>query len=269
MRKKHLTAFLLGMTMMVASLGMTACGDTADTATTDTAVVETESDTDTNVHTVTFYDSDGETVLSTEEVNHGESATYYEPEKDGYTFVGWFVTPKLSREYDFSGSITSDTELFAGFVSYVEDTRSFAIVGSGESEVLTESNWGAVISDAQTMTKEEVDGANVYTLTVTLAEGDEFQFAADSNWSDQRGYGYLETGSLDGVDYLKSAGGLGETSAEKSNIQVQVAGTYTFTLTTYPAEDVYDTENEYYTEETKENFNSNPYDTITWEYSAE
>ena len=47
-----------------------------------------------------------------------------------------------------------------------------------------------------------------------------------------------------------------------------VSGNYTFTLTTYPGEDVYDTEDSYYTEETKENFNMNPYDTITWTYNG-
>ena len=52
-----------------------------------------------------------------------------------------------------------------------------------------ESNWGAVIGDAQKMTKEESDSENVYTITLDLSEGDQFQFAMDSSWGDQRGYG--------------------------------------------------------------------------------
>ena len=71
---------------------------------------------------------------------------------------------------------------------------------------------------------------------------------------------------FDGTTYFKNAGGLGDTPAEKSNIEVAVAGTYTFVLTTYPGEDVYDEEDPYYTEETRENFNSNPYDKITWNF---
>ena len=91
--------------------------------------------------------------------------------------------------------------------------------------------------------------------------------SVDETWADQRGYGYLESGMLDGKTYFKNAGGLGDTPAEKSNIEVAVAGTYTFTLTTFPGEDVYDEADQYYTEETKENFNSNPYDKITWTYT--
>ncbi|MNE40234.1 hypothetical protein D3C80_1342330 [compost metagenome] len=40
-------------------------------------------------------------------------------------------------------------------------------------------------------------------------------------------------------------------------------------MTTYPGADVYDTENSNYTEATKENFNSNPFDTIEWVYNGE
>ena len=49
------------------------------------------------VHTVTFYDSDGTTVLSTEEVADGETVTESVPQKDGYTFAGWYATPNMSH----------------------------------------------------------------------------------------------------------------------------------------------------------------------------
>ena len=43
-----------------------------------------------NVYTVTFMDWDGETVLGTDEVEHGSAATAPEdPEREGYTFTGW------------------------------------------------------------------------------------------------------------------------------------------------------------------------------------
>lgn len=64
-------------------------------------------------------------------------------------------------------------------------------MGSGTSPVLLESNWGAVIGDAQTLTKEVDPDANVYTITLDLEAGDEFQFAINSDWNDQRGCGYL------------------------------------------------------------------------------
>lgn len=219
-------------------------------------------------HTVTYYDSDGTTVLETKTAADGACAEEFTPEKAGETFVGWYATPQMSRKYDFGTQVKEDTALYAGFTSYVEDTRTFVIVGSGTGAVLAESDWGAVIGEAQTMTKEENDEANVYTITLDLEAGDQFQFAINGSWEDQRGFGYMTTIAQDGTEYFKNSGGIGETGAKKSNIEVAVSGNYTFTLTTYPGEDVYDTEDSYYTEETKENFNMNPYDTITWTYNG-
>ena len=168
---------------------------------TNVPVTESGKNTETT-HVVTYYDADGSTVLDTEEVEDGACAKEYTPEKEGYIFAGWFATPQMSHKFDFTTAVTEDTNIFAGFVSYQEDTRSFAIVGSGTSPVLLESNWGAVIGDAQTMVKEDVPDANVYTITLDLEAGDEFQFAINSSWNDQRGCGYLTAFSQDGKDYF-------------------------------------------------------------------
>ncbi|SFN65658.1 Listeria/Bacterioides repeat-containing protein [Pseudobutyrivibrio sp. UC1225] len=261
--KKRIVSYLLLACVIVNAVSMTGCGSSEDMT---SAEINAESQVQADEHTVTFYDSDGTTVLDTATVAHKEKVESFIPEKDGYTFVGWFATPKLTREFDFDRAITEDTPLYAGFVSYTEDTREFYIVGSGTSDVLSESDWGKVIGESQKFTKEDVKNENVYTITLELNEGDQFQFATDSSWSNQRGYGYLESGMFDGATYFKNSGGLGDTPAEKSNIEVAVAGTYTFVLTTYPGEDVYDEEDPYYTEETRENFNSNPYDKITWNF---
>lgn len=216
--------------------------------------------------TVTFYDTDGTTVLSTEEVKSGELATEYVPEKENQVFMGWFATPSLAHEFDFTNPITEDISVFAGFMENVEDTRTFAIVGSGTSPLLSVSSWGKTINEEHYMTKSENE--NVYSITLDLCEGDEFQFAIDSSWNNQRGGGYMTTTSLDGKDYFVVSGGLSDSN-KKSNIKCAVTGNYTFTLTTYPGADVYDTENSYYTEDTKENYNSNPYDKIEWTYNGE
>ena len=264
MKKKAMLAMLLAMAMSTTLL-LGGCGVAKEDAAANTEVA---GEAVVGEHTVTFYDADGTTVLDTVTVADGETVAETTPQKDGYTFVGWYVNPQMSRGYDFSSKVTEDLSLYAGFVSYQEDTREFYIVGSGESEVLAESNWGAVVGDAQKFTKTENAEANEYTLTIDLEAGDQFQFAINGSWEDQRGYGYLDTDSLDGTQYLKCASGLGDANPKKSNIEVAVAGTYTFTLTTYPAEDQYETEDEYYTEDTKENFNINPYDTVTWTYEA-
>lgn len=271
MKKRVMKAVLAVMVMALGATGLTGCGKTENDVKTETETFSAvaQGTEEAGVHTVTFYDSDGTTVLSTAEVANGATAEEYLPEKEGYTFAGWFATPQMSHKFDFAAAITEDTSVFAGFVSYVEDTRSFAILGSGKSAVLMESNWGAVIGDAQTMTKEDVEGENVYTITVDLQAGDEFQFAVDSSWADQRGYGYLENIEQDGVEYFVNSGGLGDTGVKKANIKVAVPGNYTFTLTTYPGEDTYDTEDSYYSEENKENFNYNAYDRIAWTYNGE
>ncbi|MBR1845495.1 MAG: InlB B-repeat-containing protein [Oscillospiraceae bacterium] len=225
---------------------------------------EPEADT----RTVTFYDSDGETVLNTVEVPLGETIQPEDPEKEGYAFIGWFATPKLTRAFDFTRGIREDTSVYAGFASWEEDTREFAILGFGTSPLLAESNWGAVINDEHRMTKEDAEGRNVYTITVDLEEGDLFQFAIDSSWADQRGFGYIEDGQLDGTEYLKGNAGLGGGDTRRANIEVAVSGNYTFTLVTYPGEDSYLTTDPQYSEEGKENFNVNPFDTITWTYNG-
>ena len=235
---------------------------------TNVPVTESGKNTETT-HVVIYYDADGSTVLDTEEVEDGACAKEYTPEKEGYIFAGWFATPQMSHKFDFTTAVTEDTNIFAGFVSYQEDTRSFAIVGSGTSPVLMESNWGAVIGDAQTMVKEDVPDANVYTITLDLEAGDEFQFAINSSWNDQRGCGYLTAFSQDGKDYFQNAGSLGDAGARRANIKCLIAGNYTFTLTTYPGEDDYETDAADYSEDNKEAFNINAYDSIDWIYNGE
>ena len=263
MKRKVVVGVLMMMTLTV---GAALCGCGASTGEVEGAVTENATEETTNAHTVTLYDTDGTTVLDEVSVAEGEPLTVADPTKEGYTFEGWFVSPELNRRYDMTKNVTKDMELYAGFSEYQEDERSFYIVGAGESDIMAASNWGADFGDAYAMTKSE--DANEYTLTVDLSEGDQFQLVASSSWEDQRGFGYLATDSLDGTFYFKSASGLGDASPKKTNIEVLKTGTYTFTLTTHPAEDYYDTEDEYYTEETKENFNLNPYDTISWTYEA-
>lgn len=273
MRRRNYRALtVVTAVLMCSTMALSACGDSKAT---EDAAVESAATTESTAaeaaaanHTVTFYDSDGTTVLNTVEVADGECVEEYTPEKADSIFVGWFATPQMSHKYDFTQAVTDDTSIFAGFVTYVEDTREYAIVGSGTSPILLESSWGAFIGDAQMMQKEESDTENRYTITLDLNEGDEFQFAIDSSWNNQRGYGYLDTIELDGMDYFENSGSLGDAGVKRSNIKCAVSGNYTFTLTTYPGEDVYETDNANYTEENKEAFNINPYDTITWTYNG-
>ena len=205
---------------------------------------------------------DGDSVLKTEEVAEGGNATTWTPEKEGQTFVGWFATPTMSVEFDFTKPITENTKIFAGFSAYEEDTRSWSIVGAGTGDILMSSNWGKTIADAHKLKKT---GDNEYSITVDLYEGDEFQFAIDTEWHHKRGYGYLETvKDASGDVVFTGAGGIGETAAKGQNIKVAKDGNYTITLHTHPGDDYYDESNANYSEANKEVFNLSDYDKITW-----
>lgn len=222
---------------------------------------------ETPVFTVTYYD--GTTVLKTEEVEKGGHATDWEPEaKEGMEFSDWYVDAGLNRVFDFEGeSITADRNLYAGYVAVgTDDTRTWAIVGSGQGDILSSSAWGTVITDVHML--EKTEGENEFTITLDLYEDDQFQFATDTSWMNQRGFGYIpladRTMTVDGeeVTPFSGGGGIGETADKQSNIIVEYPGNYTFTLTTYPDEDYYD-----------DNVNNglvsiSNFDTITYEYNG-
>ena len=208
--------------MAACSVLLAACGNTEETTT----------------YTVTYYDSDTTTVLKTEEVEEGGYATEWTPTKEGYNFVDWYATPNYSHVFEFDEAITADTSVFALWSSsaQVDDTRDFYIVGQGSSSILIGSS---AIADGAQMTKTE--GENVYTLTVNLFSGDWFQFVTDTDWNYQHGYGYLTTGTLDGVTYFESNGSIdGTKPAKQEDIVCRVDGNYTFTLYTHPADDLDD-----------------------------
>ena len=138
MKKIRLLTTLAVIALLVlGAIGLSACND------------ETES------YTVTYYD--GETVLKTETVESGKNAVEWTPVKDGYQFVDWFATPSFSHVFDFAQPITQNTSVFAQWQSAAQsvDTRSFYIVGSGTSPILSQSNWGDVIGEDFKMTKNQ------------------------------------------------------------------------------------------------------------------
>lgn len=225
-------------------------------------------ETQENTFTVTYYD--GDKVLDTETVQGGGKATYWEPdEKEGFEFVGWYVDSGLNRLFNFeTETITENRSLWAGYAeASAEDTRDWAILGYGQGDILSSSNWGKVITDVHKL--QQVEDKNEFTITLDLYEDDQFQFATDTDWMNQRGVGYIapdnRTMEVDGeeVTVFSGGGGIGETADKQKNIIVEYAGNYTFTLTTYPDEDYYD-----------DNVNGGKvsisnYDSITWEYNGE
>ena len=239
-----------------------ACGQT-----TKNSSVTNTSETNRKEIKVNYYDTDGKTLLKNEKVNSIKDILKFKPEKQGKNFEGWYVKPDYSRKFTDKMEVKSVLSLYAGFSTYKADKREFIILGKGKSPTLKTSNWGAVVNDTHKMKKEEQANSNIYKISVDLEAGDEFQFAINNKWENQRGFGYLQTTKKDGVSYFENSGGIGEVSSKRANIKVVKPGTYTFTLVTHPAEDTYDTKNEKYTELKKEAFNMNPFDTIFWDYT--
>lgn len=220
---------------------------------------------ETKEYTVTYFD--GSTELKKETVKEGERAVKWTPTKENYTFVDWYATPNFAHTFPFDEPITENKSAFAQWASaqQSEDTRTFYIVGSGTSPILMASNWGKGTSDKHKMTKTE--GKNEYTYTVDLYEGDKFQFeiTGTGDWQNQRGSGYLtETKLSDGTEVFSGAQTIGDNSAYRLDVKCEYSGNYTFTLTTHPDDDTYESNHPSYSEANKEAFNINPLDTISW-----
>lgn len=248
-RTVKLLGLLLVVAMVISSMAIfVACDNTPTT----------------KEYTVTFYD--GANVLKTENVKEGEKVASWTPSKDGYIFEGWYATPNFSHKFDFDSAISENKSVYAQWSSAQQsaDTREFYILGSGTSKILAASSWGkGVFDDTMKMTKAA--DKNEYTYTVDLQKGDEFQFAIDKDWRNQRGFGYLKSLTLeDGTEVFSGAATIGENAAYRMNIKCELAGNYTFTLTTHPDDDTYETNNSSYSEADKEKFNINSLDSITW-----
>ena len=115
MKKRLMTVSML----TAAAIGLAACGsgggvqessqsteaEATQEGSEEAQEEETQQEEVQQAHAVTFYDSDGTTVLQTVEVEDGALLEEYVPEKDGYTFAGWFATPQMSHRFDFATAL--------------------------------------------------------------------------------------------------------------------------------------------------------------------
>ena len=68
---------------------------------------------DINTYEVSF-DSDGGTEIDSQIINYGEKVTKpINPEKEGFTFVGWYADSSLTTRYSFNNLISDDTIIYA------------------------------------------------------------------------------------------------------------------------------------------------------------
>lgn len=270
MKKLALTTVMLASAGLLLLAGCDQTGvDTSSTAPDPVSSSVEEEET----FTVTFYDQD--VALHTVEVESGETVEEWDPtsEVTDKTFGGWYIEPSLAHEFDFSTAITQDTSIYGKFTSYVEDTRTWVIAGSGSSSILKSSSWGVVVNEEHKLVKEESEGENVYSITFDAFVNDQFQFMVpvynedDSiSWGVQRGGAYVQSlVDEDGTETFSAGGGLGGSNY-KTNLTTLVAGNYTFRLHTFPqydrTEEGEPAVSEGALEEVQDNYND--YDYIEW-----
>lgn len=206
MNKKLLTLVLA--LIMVVAIGLTACQEQV---------------------TLTLYDSDGKTVLKTVNVKKGEAPVKpADPQKDGFTFDGWFITPTNNTPYDFTKALDEDAKAYAHWTdnNYVDD-RDWVIVGNMLS-------WDDALTDSHFTKKQGTN--NVFELTMDLHVDDEFQLTVllENGTLAYKSNGARACGSnlsKDAEEYMEAKGN-GLDAAANTNILVKKDGNYTLTLTT-------------------------------------
>ena len=216
--------------------------------------------------TVTWYD--GRTELKSEKIDKGAKATEWTPTKSGYEFKGWFEEASLSTAFDFSKTLSENTDIYSKWLdtsNVSEDTKSYYVIGTG-SGTMKDSNWEHNPT-AESLKLKKVSGqTNVYTVTLNMYAGDRFQICFGS-WDGQIGIGYVEgaeyaafavgqnpymtdqSGTAEDKDYAVVKNAAGEIVFHGGNENDNAFtnwnivcneghdGTYTFTLHTYPGQE--------------------------------
>ena len=252
--KKFLSAIALVMVLVLA-LGMFASCKPADNG-------DNTPDNTPAADKVTVCWYQGSKLLKEEEIDKGSKLTSWEPTAEGKTFDGWYAEASCTQPFDFEAAINEDVDIFAKFKSdeHVEDDREFYLIGTGAGD-MKDSAWNHNAPDNLKLVKQDVEGANVYVVTITMYAGDRFQICYGS-WDGQQGIGiFVGAEYADGINPNKPAEGQ-VTAADQKYAEVKNAngevvfiggdennnsfknwnailneghdGVYKFTLTTYP-----------------------------------
>lgn len=195
----------------VLCLGLAACGETAEEPS--------------GGYKVTFYDSDGVTVLAEATAEEGQPVADPGLTKEGYVIQGYYSTPALLIPYDMSAPVTADTSVFVAWQSSVVDERAWMFAGSLAG--YPENNWGHAWPQDDFLMQPVEGEFNTFTIELNLYEGDEFKIAVidqDYNWGDS-----IDASGLADDTYLS---GGEDAFASGANIKVLENGLYKLTLKT-------------------------------------
>ena len=255
--KKFLSVIALTMVLALCVASFASCAQITDLL---GGLFNKDDASEADQVTVSWYQ--GSKLLKEEKIDKGSKVKSWEPTVEGKTFTGWYAEASLTQAFDFDKAIEADTDIFAAFKSdeYVEDTNSYYLIGTGAGD-MGKAAWDHAKAEANlSMTKENVEKANVYTITIDMYAGDMFQICFGGNWDGQVGIGLVEGAEYcDGVNFYDNTT---YTAADKKVAQVRNAagevvfigsdeynkgfevwnikladgmdGKYKFTYTTYP-----------------------------------
>lgn len=179
---------------------------------------------------VTFYESDGTTVLQEVEVANGETVTAPELTKEGYIIEGYYATPALMVEFDFAKAITEDTAVFVAWQSSVVDERPWMLAGSLAG--YPDNNWGKKWPQDDYLLQSVEGEFNTFAIEVNLYAGDAFKIAVIGE-----GYAWDNNNSIDAGHLANKTEAAVLCSGENAfdsgaNIQVLEDGKYRLILKT-------------------------------------
>ncbi len=179
---------------------------------------------------VTFYDTDGKTVLKEVEVSDGQAVAMPELTKEGYLVEGYYATPALLIPFDPAAPITADTAVIVAWQSSVEDNRPWMLAGSLAG--YPDNAWGKVWPQDDYRLKPMEGEFNTFYIDVNLYAGDAFKIAVIGE-----GYAWDTTASIDAGHLANKTETAVMSSGENAfdsgaNIQVSQDGKYRLILKT-------------------------------------
>ena len=221
--KKKLTRALLACLLVLTMV--LACGCNSDTTTNPT-----ESTAGATQWKVTFYESDGKTVIKEVQVEDGKAVTVPEMTKDGYMIEGYYATPALMVECDLTQPITKDTSVFVAWQSSVVDERPWMLAGSLAG--YPDNAWGKAWPQDDYLLKPMEGEFNTFYIDVNLYAGDAFKIAVIGE-----GYVWDNNNSIDAGHLANKTETAVLCSGENAfdsgaNIQVMEDGKYRLILKT-------------------------------------
>ena len=122
-------------------------------------------------YTITY--KDGENQIKSEKVEYMGIPTSYFPEKDGYTFEGWYTDLNLTEEADLLAPVTGNVTVYAKWSENTTTTYTVKYVDKNGNDILDPVTESGIVGSSVTVEAKELSGdyagyaVNKPTQTIT------------------------------------------------------------------------------------------------------